>query len=189
GPVDGGGDGGVSIRPVRLLADQVGRPPLRLRVRYTVDVAGPAGVALDLLDRVLVALAGTDEYHHVPDAPAGESEWPTLVLDVPVRVDPRPAGTAVPRVTGELRLTGAAARTLHGRVLAPTGVPLAGMDVYAPGTGARVRTDERGTFTLPGQPADRGVALHLSGRGTYLRVDVAPQVTEPVTVYCDIEET
>jgi hypothetical protein len=194
-PEEGQPDG-VYVWPVALLPDQgtrggSGREPLRLRARCAVFVHGPVDVALDLLDRVLLAAAGTDRYRlalePVPALPVPpRTPWPAVLIDVPVRVVPPAA--KLPRVTSELRLAGGAVRAIRGQLLGPGGIPLAGMTVTAPGTGAGVSTDERGDFVLPGQPAGRTVALHLSGRGLHLQVDVPPEATDPVVIHCDLEE-
>lgn len=187
----------LCVWPVALLADQGtrggnGRQPLRLRARYVVTADGPIDKAIDLLDRVLVAAAGDDRYQLVLE-PVSTTVWgteglprPSVFIDVPVQVTV-PAPT-VPRVSGELRFDGVAMRAIHGRVLGPRDVPLSGMTVAVPATGSSVVTDARGGFTLPGQPASRAIVLHLSGHGLHLRVDVAPETTDPVVIHCDIEE-
>jgi len=186
---------GVYVRPVAMLPDLGGRggnarAPLRVRMRFAVLVNLPLARAATVVDRLLAALAADERYRLVLDGdPFTERPdlWPALVLDVAVRVDV--AVVPVLRVAGGLRLHDVASRTVRGRLLGPGDVPLAGMSVSAPGTRSRVDTDARGWFVLPGQPADRPVALHLTGRGLHLRVDVTPETTDPVVVHCQIEET
>lgn len=189
--------GRLCVWPVALVADQGtrggnGRQPLRLRARYVVTADGPIDTAVGLLDRVLVAIAATDRYHLVLE-PVPANVWgteglprPSIYIDVPVQIAvPAPV---VPRVTGELRFDGVPMRAIHGRVLGPRNVPLSGMTVAVPVTGASVVTDARGGFTLPGQPAGRVIVLQLSGHGLRMQVDVAPEATDPVVIHCDIEE-
>lgn len=198
GTATGDAAGRVLVRPVAVLPDHGGRgggpvAPLRLRVRYAVLVDLPVADAAAVLDRLLTALVTDGRYRLVLDAPSFMDDatpadrWPPLLLDVPVRVD-APAPT-VPRVRGELRLVDVSPRTLRGRLFGPGDIPLPGMTVTAQGTGTRTTSDENGWFALPGQPADRPVALHLTGRGLHLEVDVTPSAADPVVVHCQIEET
>jgi len=188
----GGESGGVDVWPLELLGDG-GTPAgaLRLRCRHLVVPAGPVPGAVAVLDRILGALAAQERYRPVFEpipAPlwsaAGVVPRPALVLDVPVRVE-RPV--AVPsRVRGELVMEVGPVRAIRGRVVGPGAVPLPGITV-ATGTG-HARTDARGEFTLPGQPGDRAVPLHLSGRGLHLRAEIGPRTAEPVVIHCDIEQ-
>jgi hypothetical protein len=178
----------VWVRPVALLGDQSvrgggGRSPLRFRLRHLVTVAGPVESTLDVLDRVLVALAAEDRYRLVLE-PVPEGVW-GLLVDVPVQVVA--PEERVPRVRGELRVDDVPLGTVRGRLLGPGDVPLAGMTVTSVATGTSVTAGPRGDFTLPGQPAGRTVALRLTGRGPHQQVDVPPS-TDPVVIHCDIQE-
>ncbi len=193
----------ICVWPLALLPDQGTRgggrrEPLRLRMRYLIAADGPVERAADLIDLVLAAGAADDGYHLVFE-PVPSHLWgtggrlpaPSLLLDVPVQI--RPAIPAVPRVRGELRLTGGPMRTVRGRVLGPGGVPLSEITLTAPATGSATRTDARGEFVLPGLPAGHPVLLHLAGRGLRMQAQVdSAQVdsgaTEQVVIHCDIEE-
>lgn len=185
-------ENGVDVWPLELLADGASPDgPIRLRVRHLIVPAGPLPAAMAVLDRVVAAVAAEDRYRPVFEplpahlwAAAGIAPRPVLVLDVAVQVG-RPVA-AVPRVRGELAVHVVPVRAIHGRVVGPGAVPLPGITVTAGGRSAR--TDPRGEFTLPGQPGDRTVPLHLSGRGRHLRADVATQSAEPVVIHCDFEE-
>lgn len=187
----------LCVWPLGLLADQgtrggPGPAPLRLRTRCLVAAGGPLDVAVDLIDRVLLAAAGEDRYRLVPE-PVPADLWghppvprPAVLIDVPVRIAvPAPQAH---RVTAELHLDGGPVRTITGRLVGPGDVALPGMTVASPATGTSVLTDPRGGFALPGQPGGRSVLLHLSGRGLRLQVEVAPEATPPVVVHCPIEE-
>ncbi|HKD97018.1 MAG TPA: hypothetical protein VKB69_05375 [Micromonosporaceae bacterium] len=187
----------VCVWPVALLPDLgtrggYGKQTLRLRARHLVTVDGTVGPALALLDKVLVATLDEDRFQLVLEpVPAGVwgtpgTPRPSVLIDVPVQLTAtRPSS---PRVTSELRLDGGGLRSITGRLLGPGDVPLPGMTVASPATSTSVITDTRGGFVLPGQPVDRAVLLHLSGRGLLLQVKVGPEATDPVVVHCPIEE-
>jgi hypothetical protein len=187
----------LCLWPLALLADQgtrggYGQRQLRARARFAVLADGPVDAAVALLDRVLTATAGASGHQLVLE-PVPTTLWgasgvprPSVLIDVPVRV-----GVSAPvasRVTGGLVLHGGAVRAITGRVLGPGGVALAGMTVGSPATGTSVVTDNRGGFVLGGQPATGTVALHLSGRGLHLQVEVDAEATDPVAIHCPIEE-
>jgi hypothetical protein len=118
----------LCVWPVALLVDQGNRggsrrEPLRLRARYIVSAEGPIEAAIDMFDRVLVAVASQERYQLVPE-PVSTTSWgseglprPSVFIDVPVQIEvPAPV---VSRVCSELRFDGVSVRAIHGRVLGP----------------------------------------------------------------------
>jgi hypothetical protein len=190
--------GRLCVWPLALVAEQgtrggAGREPLRLRARYLVAVDGPAEAAVELLDRLLAAVAADDRYPVLFEALApamwaalGTFPRPALVFELPVLVARE--RVAVPRVRQALRLEVAPLRTLQGRVLGPGGIPLSGVKVTAAGTATSAYTDVRGGFALPGVPGGVPALLWLSGRGLHLQAQVEPANADPVLIHCDLEE-
>jgi hypothetical protein len=187
----------IHLWPVAMLSDQTTRgghdpQPVRFRARYAVAAAGPIDEAVRLLDRVLVATVGQEAVQLVIEPATAAVRPPspvpnlTIQLDVPVRITPVPS--RVSRVRGGLRLGGSALAEINGRLVGPDDVPLAGMTVAAPITGASVVSGDRGEFRLPALPGDRAIVLHISGHGLLLQVEVPPGTTDPVVVHCNIEE-
>lgn len=118
----------VCVWPVALLVDQGNRggsrsQPLRLRARYIVTADGPIEYAIDMFDRVLVAVASQDRYHLVEE-PVSTASWgseglsrPSVHIDVPVQIEVPPP--VVSRVCSELRFDGVSVRAIQGRVVGP----------------------------------------------------------------------
>lgn len=190
-PADAGEVAGLVVCPIALVPEAMpagNGTPLRIRVRYLVCANGSAAAALDLLDRVLT----TEQPYLVPDE-VPESVWQTvgarhrvgLLFEVPVNVS-WPRETA-PRVTALPRIVGVSLRDVSGRVVAPGGVPLAGMRVAAADGTASTHTDVHGHFTLPGVQADQPLRLLVTGRGLRLAAEVAAVTTEPVLITCEVQ--
>jgi hypothetical protein len=190
GQPDGFDQPGLLAWPIALLPENVpskGNAPLRMRLRYLVCAGGPASVALAALDRVLV----TDQPYLVPaEVPA--ALWQALGLphriglffDVPVHFD-RPIPTA-PRVTAAPQLRTASLQQVSGQVVAPGGVPLAGMNVATADGIASTYTDTKGRFQLPCPVTDQPLRLVVTGRGLRLSAEVPAVPAEPVVITCEI---
>lgn len=190
-----GHGGSVHVWPLVVLPEQATRQPygvapLRLRVRYLL---APDPGEIGPLDRVLEA-AVTDNAVHVALEEVTVDVWRGLqvsprlgvYVDVPVRVAaPQPA--PAPRVRAPLRLEARPLARLSGAVLGPGGVPLPGIRVAVPATGAATHTDNHGQFALPALPAGEPVRLSLSGRGVEMVAEVASPGEEPIVIHCEWE--
>jgi hypothetical protein len=186
----------VCLWPLGLLPEREGRggagtAPMRLRARFLVVVDGPAGAAVSIVDRLLRAAVEPGAYQPAPEVvdPAvwqamGVVPRPALLFDVPLCLDRRTPVAA--RVARTLRVDGAPIRSLHGRVVGPSGIGLPGIQVA---TGDAVtRTDSRGDFVLDAVTGDPVTVLRLAGKGLHLRAEVPAGSTDAVVVHCDIEE-
>lgn len=181
---------GLVVWPVALLPETLptqNGTPLRMRVRYLVCGSGSSLAALDLLDRVL-----TTEQPYLVPVEVPESLWRAieathrigLLFDVPVHAS-WPRATA-PRVTSLPSFVAASLRDVAGRVVAPGGVPLAGMRVAVADGTAATHTDVNGRFTLPSVIADQPLRLLVTGRGLRLSAEVVAVTAEPVLITCEI---
>lgn len=183
----------LELRPDQEARGSGQRLPMRLLLRYLVCASGGVEEANRLLDRVLVAAASAQERAVVLEPPPSQT-WlafgvkprPALLFDVPVQIA-RPVPVA-PLVRQPLQVRVAPMQSLHGRVVGPGDVPLAGMRVEVASTGQATHTDSRGRFVVSGVPAGEPARLRLRGRGRNLLADVEAPSTEPVVIHCTIEE-
>lgn len=189
----------VAAWPLELRPDQEARGtgqrlPMRLVLRCLVWVAGDVDGANNLLDRILVAAANAADRTLVLEPPSPQIWWafgvkprPLLLFDVPVQIA-RPGPTA-PLVRQPLQVRETPMQSLHGRVVGPGDIALAGMQVEMASTGQATHTDSRGRFAFSGVPAGERARLRLRGRGRYLIAEVEARPAEPVVIHCDIEES
>jgi hypothetical protein len=201
GPVE------LTVWPLALLPEPgarstVGRQrdPFRLQVRHLVTAGGPAGSSAAALDRVLVAAVETGEAAlTVVLEPLPPHTWlalralprAALLIDVPAQIA-RPL-PRVPVVRRPLRVQSTPLRPLHGRVVGPGDMPLAGIRVEVVATGTSTYTDATGSFDFAALPADQPTRLRLRGKDRPLLAELdAPitsgSVTDPVIIHCDLEE-
>lgn len=144
----------------------------RVALRYLVTTwAEEEEEAHRLLGRLIMALMEKREYElELTDLPP--SLWtafglvprPAFMLRVPLYVE-HPAPTP-PLVQGPLVVRGAPASSLHGTVLGPGNVPVAGASVELPALQLTAHTNARGRFhfaTVPSEP--RGIQLLVKARG------------------------
>jgi hypothetical protein len=182
----------LALVPEPDLAMSVGRPPLRLRVRFLLCPTGTADEVMGQLDRVLSVLADTGP--EPSPEPVEPSTWDSIgvppraavLVEIPVSVA-RPS-PIVPRVMSELVLRPVPLRPLAGRVVAPGGLPLAGFRVEAVGTGVATDTDPSGGFAFAALPAGDPIRLRLTGRGLRFHTEVAAGAEQPVVIECQIKE-
>ena len=187
----------VRLWPLALLPDQGlrcgGGQPVRLRIRYLICPTGAAAPALQVLDRILAATARDNIYLPVFE-PISAATWQAfgvapraaLLVDVAVRVDRDVP--AVPRVRGQLHVDTVDMRSVRGTVLAPAGVPWAGIRVGLVGSDSATYTDSRGRFVLAGVTGTEPVRLRLSGKGLHLDALVQPDSADPIVIHCDLQE-
>lgn len=180
----------LALLPEQELRPGAGANPMRLRLRYLLCAGRPGD--LEPLDRLLQAAVGgpyPPVFDEVPAGlwqAAGAAPRPAFHVDVVAHVDrPQPAA---PRVSEPLRLRHAAVRELAGVVLGPGGVPLPGMRVETGDGLAAAYTDGAGRFVLPGLPADRPLALRLSGRGRQFHHQVPADDPRPAVIRCEFRE-
>jgi hypothetical protein len=166
---------------------------MRLVLRCLVWVTGDVDRADNPLDRILVAAANAADRCLVLEPPSPQT-WlafgvrprPALLFDVPLRIA-RPEPTA-PLVRQPVQVRETPMRSLHGRVVGPGDIPLAGMRVEIASTGRATHTDSHGRFAFSGVPGGEQARLRLRGRGRYLLAEVDARPAEPVVIHCDIEE-
>lgn len=183
----------LELRPDHEARGAGQRLPMRLVLRCLVCASGAVDEATRLLDRVLVASAAAVERVVVLEPPPPQT-WlafgvrprPALLFDVPVQIA-RHTPTA-PLVRHPLQVHTKPIQALHGRILGPGDVPLSDMRVEIASTGHTTHTDSNGRFVLAGVPAGEPARLRLRGRGRYLLAEVEAPSTDPVVIYCNIEE-
>jgi hypothetical protein len=154
-------------------------------LRYLVTTwADEEEEAHRLLSQLIMALLGKREYElELIDLPA--SLWtafglvprPAFMLRVPLYVE-RPVPTP-PLVQGPLVIRGTPAVRLHGTVLGPGNVPVAGARVELPALQLTAHTNARGRFhfsTVPSEPS--GIQLLVKARGQTQTVLVEQPVSD-----------
>ncbi|GCF09768.1 hypothetical protein KDI_33320 [Dictyobacter arantiisoli] len=144
----------------------------QIALRYLVTTwADEEEEAHRLLGHLIMALLGKHEYElELTDLPA--SLWtafglvprPAFMLRVPLYFEH--SAPTPPLVRGPLVVRGAPAVSLHGTVLGPGKVPVAGARVELPALQLIAHTNTRGRFhfsTVPSEP--RGIQLLVKARG------------------------
>ena len=169
---------------------------IRLRYLLCADAAD-AEDSLPLLDAVLAAALETTalpgghpmELDLRAPAPAvwlalGRRARPCITVRIDVVHVREP--DVVPYVREPLRVVGTTIRSLTGRLLDPTGSPIAGAIVSLTATGVGDRTSSSGEFTFSTVPAGAGpVQLGVRAKGRHFTVEVDPSDGEPIVVRCD----
>ncbi|WP_432826885.1 carboxypeptidase-like regulatory domain-containing protein [Dactylosporangium sp. CA-092794] len=180
----------LNLLPEQQLRANPGGGPLRLRLRYMLCAGRPDD--LEPLDLLLRASVGGPYEPVFEPVPAGLWEAvravprPAFHVDVVTRLDrPRPA---TPLVRETLRLVPTPLRELTGVVLGPGDVPLPGLRVETGDGLAAAHTDAAGRFALPGLPADRPIALRLTGRGRQFHHQVPADDPRPAVIRCEFRE-
>ncbi|MFL6661626.1 MAG: hypothetical protein ACJ8G7_05560 [Rhizobacter sp.] len=147
------------------------RPPLQFRVRYLVTAWGDdASATHDDLCELAFAAMETPEFE-VDVEPLGLAAWsafgtpprPSFSVRLALRKE-RPR-LAAPWVRAPLVLAPSAMLPLHGVVLGPGDVGLAGARVELRTLGLVSLTDHEGRFRFAGAPADRALRLRVQARG------------------------
>jgi hypothetical protein len=147
------------------------RPPLQFRVRYLVTAWNDeASAAHDDLCELVFSALETPEFE-VDVEPLGAAAWtafntpprPSFSVRLPLRKE-RPH-VAAPWVRAPLVLAPSAMVPLHGVVLGPGDVAIAGARVELRTLGLVTLTDHQGRFRFAGAPADRALCLIVQARG------------------------
>jgi Carboxypeptidase regulatory-like domain len=171
------------------------RPPLQFAARYLVTTwASREEDAHHMLGALAVSAMETPdldlEIEPVPGATwaaLGATPRPSFFLRLTVRVE-RPE-TPAPPVRRPLVLQSAPITVLHGLVLGPDDVPIAGARVELPALGLRGRTDAWGRFRFPAVPAGpRHVTVRVVARGgktTTAEVMSPATAIEPLLIHID----
>jgi hypothetical protein len=201
------GDGGepalavhlLGLEPAHRLAGEAHRPAAVVaRACYVVTAsAGDERSALELLDRVLTAAldAGLPPDIDLDLAPLPLEAWqalgarPRAALTVRVTARHAPPAPGVGLVREPLRVVTADVRRLRGRVLGNGDVPLSGVDVVVPATGAVTRTSSSGHFSFAAVPSGPDpIRLAVRAKGRTFTADFEPTGDEPVVMHCDLLE-
>lgn len=108
---------------------------------------------------------------------------PAFMLSLPLPVER--AESAVKLVQGPIVVRGAPVRSVHGIVLGPGDVPVAGASIELPALQLHTHTDTRGRFqftTVPGEP--QGIQLLVKAKGWVQRLTVGQSSSgqEPLVV-------
>jgi hypothetical protein len=169
-------------------------PTTRVALRYLVTTwAEDEGEAHRLLGELVLAVIEKREYElDLAELPAtiwaalGIAPRPALTLCVPLRFE-RP-GPTTRLVRGPLTVRGAPVMSLHGIVLGPGDIPIAGASVEVPALQLTDHTDARGRFhfsTVPGEPPGIQLLVKAKGRVQTITIEQPPSDGGPLTIRFD----
>lgn len=173
------------------------RPPLQLCLRYLVTTwADEPEEAHRLLGELVFAAVESEEFETDLDplpaaawAALGAPPQPSFVLRVPLRLErPQPPSKLVRR---PLVIHAVARSSIHGLVVGPGDVPVAGARVELPALRLSERTDTKGRFCFPTVPAEPGAkALRVKAKGRELSVtaELPTPDGEPLVIHFDPRE-
>lgn len=174
------------------------RPPLQAALQYLVTTwAERPQEAHRLLGELAFAALETTDFVLEPEPPPmatwqalGLLPKPSLMLRVPVRR--ARAEPETPLVVEPLVVRQAPMIPLHGVVVGPGNVPVAGARIELPALGRYAVTDRRGCFMFEAIPfLTEGVELAVSARGRHqvVRVTGATSEIEPFVVQFEFSDS
>lgn len=163
----------------------------RIALRYLVTAwAAEEERAHALLGKLVFAAMEKREYEvNLEELPVtlwvalGIAPRPALTLWVPCTLEQQER--AVKLVRGPLVVHGAPVRSLHGIVLGPGDIPVAGADIELPALQLRGRTDTRGKFffaTVPGESQHFQVVVKARGFQQSVVVEQSTAEQDPLTI-------
>ncbi|MCI0394188.1 MAG: Pvc16 family protein [Chloroflexi bacterium] len=171
------------------------RPPLQFSLRYLVTAwAEEAEEAHQALGRLIFAAMENPKFE-VELEPVPVETWlalgvkpqPSFILRVPLRLErPEPE---VPLVRTPPVVQGVPVTTLHGVLLAPGDIPLAGASVELLSLQLTTRTDSKGRFhfvAVPAEPVTKQLRVKAKGELFDVEVKLPAPEDKPAVVYCDI---
>lgn len=198
-PPGGQPDGrGVSLYLMEL-ADK--HPTLngvrRLQLRYLVTTwAEQPSDAHQLLGELVLAAMEEADFEVVcqplsPEAwtALGAQPRPSFLLCAPMQRQSKALDT--PLVRGPLVIQATPLTSLHGVVVGPGGIPLAGARVELPGLQLHKSTDAKGRFSfsaVPGYPLMGQLVVKARGRELQLSVEQSTSRSEPLLIQFDIHD-
>jgi hypothetical protein len=189
---------GVSLYLLELLpkppARGAPRPYAEVVLRYLVSAAAATPEAAHAVLGRLLASAVAQADFEVEAAPPPLALWqafgvaprPAFVIRVVVRID-LPTVRARP-VRQPMAVDLGLVVPLHGTLLGPGDVPIAGALVEAPSVHRATHTDPRGRFTLPGLPAASPCVLRIVAKGREFILETAPGADAPLRVPLELME-
>lgn len=182
------GKSGISLYLLALAAPSPvwvhRQPATRVTLRYLVTAWAPdEELAHRLLGKLVLAGLEKREYElDLAELPValwtslGLAPRPAFIICLPLLLE-QPAATT-PLVGGPLTIQGTPAGSLHGIVLGPGDIPIAGAGIELPALQLSTHTNARGTFffaTVPvGSP---GVHLVVKARGQIQHVTLEHSVS------------
>jgi hypothetical protein len=173
------------------------RLPLQLALRYLVTTwADTPEEAHRLLGNLVFAAMESAEFQ-VELEPFPITAWtafhviprPAFVLRVPLRLERPEPPTKLVRKPMVLKTV--VASSLHGVVLTPDDVPLAGATVELPALQLTEHTDANGHFrfaAVPAQPHPRQLRIKAKGRELDVTIEQPGSEHEPLVIRFDIKE-
>ncbi len=170
------------------------RPPLQLSLDYLVTTWAeePQEAHRLLGELVFAAMESTDFDVELEPLPAttwaafGVPPQPSFVLRVPLRRErPEPDISLVRR---PLVVRAAPTTSLHGMVVGPEDMPIAGAIVELPSLQRSKRTDTSGRFhfsPIPAQPRKKVLCIRAKGKELTVTVEQPTSESEPVVISFD----
>lgn len=169
-------------------------PVVRVALRYLVTAwAEDDEQAHALLGRLIVAVMEKHEYElDLTEPPAsfwtvsGHVPRPAFTVCVPLPLErPEPIAKFV---SAPLQVRSVLLMSLHGIVLGPGDIPIAGASVELPGLQLSTHTDGRGRFSFATVPADAGATrlrVKAKGRVQSITVEQPASDHEPLAIRFD----
>jgi hypothetical protein len=189
------GGNGVSLYLLALadpLPAWVGRQSSKqVALRYLVTTwAAEEEQAHALLGKLLIGAMEKREYElsleELPETlwvALGIAPRPALTLRVPYSIGKQER--VIKLVRGPLVVQGAPVRSLHGIVLGPDDIPIAGASVELPALQLRGSTDTRGRFffaTVPGESQSFQLIVKARGYRQIVTVEQSTSEKEPLAI-------
>lgn len=170
------------------------QPTARFTLRYLVTTwAEDEEEAHHLLGKLVFAVTEKREYElDLAEVPItlwtafGIAPRPAFTLCVPLSLE-RPE-KSIKLVQGPLVIQGAPVTSLHGIVLGPGDIPIAGAGVEVPALQLRVHTNAAGHFHFSSVPGElRGIQLVVKAKGRVqsVAVEQLPSDKEPLAIRFD----
>ena len=170
------------------------RPPLQVDLHFLVTAASPRPEAeLHMVGELLFAALARDDLE-VELHPVTPGVWRSLgtgpraafILRVPFqRALPEPRA---PRVRGPLVTRTVPGRPLHGQVLGPGNVPIAGAAVELPALQLFTSADAGGNFSFANVPPEPPPRLVVRAKGSVQTFVASEAPGTPLTIHFQIEE-